>query len=44
MAELTDRDPDFSFAEDTDDLFVGKRFFMEMSSVAYDDITKIMVY
>ena len=24
MAELTDRNPGFSFAEDTDDLFVGK--------------------
>ncbi len=30
-AELTGRNPGFSFAEDTDDLFVGKRFFMGMS-------------
>ena len=31
-AELTDRNPGFSFAEDTDDLFVGKNFFMGMPS------------
>jgi hypothetical protein len=31
-AEVTGRHPGFSLPEDTDDLFVGKRFFMGMSS------------
>jgi hypothetical protein len=31
-AEFTGGYPSFGFAENTDDLFVGKRFFMGMSS------------
>jgi hypothetical protein len=31
-AEFTGRNPGFSLAENTNDLLVGKRFFMGMSS------------
>lgn len=40
-AELTGRNPSFSFAGDTDDLLVGK---MGCPHVAYEDITNIAVY
>jgi len=39
-AELTGRNPGFSLAEDTDELFVGKM----LPHVAYEDITNISVY
>lgn len=44
-AELTGRNPGFSFAEDTDDLFVGKTLLHGGGPhVAYEDITNITVY
>ncbi|MDR6295885.1 hypothetical protein QE407_001239 [Pantoea dispersa] len=42
-AEFTGRTPGFSLAENTDDLFVGKRFFMVGPHVTYEDITNIAV-
>lgn len=43
-AELSGRNPGFSLAEDTDDLFVGKTLLQGGAHVAYEDITNIAVY
>jgi hypothetical protein len=43
-AELTGRNPGFSFAEDTDDLFVENVSSWGCPHVAYEDITNIGVY
>ncbi len=43
-AEFTGGYPSFGFAENTDDLFVGKTSSWGCPHVAYEDITNIGVY
>lgn len=44
VAEFLGRNPDFSFREDSDDLFAGKALLHGGPHVAYEDITYIKGY